>query len=185
MITGSVTGLRAIEPEDLERLREWRNRPENRRYFREYREIGPSDQGNWYDRVCNDNRVVMFGIVRLDNDWLIGAAGLCDIDWYRRSAEVSLYIGEGYIDDQYAPDVLDQLLKIGFDNLGLQRLWTEVYEFDTPKKDLLHDADFLKEGTLRNAHWEDGRWYDSHIYGLVAYDYKEERRWTYQEVPSS
>lgn len=39
MLTGKRTGLRAIEQQDLNQLLEWRNQPEYRRYFREYREL--------------------------------------------------------------------------------------------------------------------------------------------------
>ena len=51
MLEGQVVGLRAIERADLEPLREWRNRPEFRRYFREYREISPDMQQRWYETV--------------------------------------------------------------------------------------------------------------------------------------
>ena len=37
MITGNFVGLRAIEHEDLASFLEWRNKPDLRRNFREYR----------------------------------------------------------------------------------------------------------------------------------------------------
>ena len=37
MLKGKIVGLRAIEEDDLEVLLNWRNQPEYRRFFREYR----------------------------------------------------------------------------------------------------------------------------------------------------
>ena len=175
MLTGSLTGLRALEPEDLEQLREWRNRPENRKHFREYREIGPSSQKEWYEQTRCDHHYEMFGIVRLDNEWLIGATGLCFIDWLSRSAEVSLYIGEGYVDSTYAPDALCTVMRYGFEDLGLHRLHAETYEFDTHKQNLLLNAEFRQEGELRDAHFTEGKWYDVYVYGLLSHEFNEER----------
>ena len=42
MIRGKKVALRAVEKEDLPYLMEWRNRPEYRQYFREYRELNLS-----------------------------------------------------------------------------------------------------------------------------------------------
>jgi len=175
MLAGSLVGLRAIELDDLEQLRIWRNRPENRRYFREYREISSSAQQEWYRKLLDERLHDMFAIVRCEDGQLLGAAGLCYIDWMRSSAEVSLYIGDGYIDAVYAPDALAVLLRYGFDDLSLRRLHTTVYEYDIHKRDLLLGANFLSEGVLRDAHCAEGRWYDVHLYGLLSYEFNGER----------
>jgi len=39
MLKGNYVGLRAIECSDLPKLMSFRNRPEYRRFFREYREL--------------------------------------------------------------------------------------------------------------------------------------------------
>jgi len=53
MIKGQHTALRAIEREDLPSLLSWRNDPELRRYFREYRELNFQQQINYsYAYYC-------------------------------------------------------------------------------------------------------------------------------------
>ena len=49
MLTGEITGLRAIEESDLEQLLAWRNDPRMRRFFREYRELNMTQQKSWFD----------------------------------------------------------------------------------------------------------------------------------------
>ena len=64
MIKGKYVGLRAIEKTDLPQLLEWRNKPELRRYYREYRELGIDHQTQWFQsKVINDNSTVMFAII--------------------------------------------------------------------------------------------------------------------------
>jgi hypothetical protein len=171
VILGELIGLRAIEHDDLELLRGWRNRPELRRYFREHRELTPADQEAWYERSGVDPRTSMFAIVDPNGkpSPLLGAAGLCNFDWVRRSAELSLYIGvdELYIDDRYAPDALRVLLQYGLDELGLHRIWAEVYSFDDRKARLYESFGFQLEGRHRDCHFTGGQWHDSLYFGLL------------------
>lgn len=171
MIVGELVGLRAIEPEDLDLLVAWRNTPALRRYFREYRELTSRDQKAWYERSTGDPGTLMFAIVdrTADKSPLVGATGLCYIDWVRRSAELSLYIGrdELYVDDRLAPDALSVLVAYAFEELALHRLWTEVYSFDDRKARLYERFGFQLDGQHRDAHFSDGRWHDSQFFSLL------------------
>ena len=102
MLKGKMISLKSIEPEDLEQLRIWRNLPEYRKHFREYKEINSAMQLKWYESsVVNDNNTLMFSIRDNETDELLGCCGLCYINWVGRHADLSLYIGkdECYIDD--------------------------------------------------------------------------------------
>ena len=64
MLKGKYVGLRAIEESDLSQLLLWRNQPNYRRFFREYRELSQVNQRNWFDsKVLNDKNTEMFSIV--------------------------------------------------------------------------------------------------------------------------
>jgi RimJ/RimL family protein N-acetyltransferase len=171
MIAGELAALRAVEPDDLELLRTWRNRPTLRRYFREHRELTRADQEAWYERLGADERMRMFAIVDPGGEPppLVGAAGLCYVDWVRRSAELSLYIGidDLYVDDRLAPDALRLLLRYAFDDLGLHRVWAEVYSFDERKSSLYERFGFQIDGRHRDSHFADGRWHDSVYFSLL------------------
>jgi RimJ/RimL family protein N-acetyltransferase len=174
VLSGQRVGLRAIEPGDLEPLRGWRNDPSLRRYFREFRELTAADQRDWYERIVLPRQgTLMFSVVELASDRLLGAAGLCAIDWVRRSADLSLYIGADglYIDDTFAPDALRLLLDYAFCELGLHRVWSEVYEFDTAKAALYAQFQLPLEGRHREHHFAEGRWHDSLFYGLLASEF--------------
>lgn len=158
--------LRAIEPKDLPTLLVWRNDPALRRYFREYRPLSYEQQQQWFkDVVLGDPATQMLAIV-LDKH-LVGAGGLCGIDWVNRSAEISIYLGKGYIDQAVAPEALYALMAYGFCTLGLRRLWAEVYDFDSRKIHLLETMEFSPEAIYSESYWREGRWVNSLIYGKV------------------
>ncbi len=174
-LSGKHVVLRAIKPGDLEPLRLWRNRPDYRQYFREYRDITPAMQQNWYDNiVLGDERVRMFAITARKDERLLGACGLCYIDPHNSSADFSLYIGADdlYIDDKYAPETGELLLHYGFETLGLHRIWAEIYAIDEAKQKLLPSLGFTPDGRHRQAHrMEDGKFTDCLFYGLLKPDY--------------
>ena len=174
MLTGKHIVLRAIESEDLPQLLAWRNQPHFRRFFREHRELSMTNQMQWYENmVVSDPRIRMFSIVTADEGVLLGATGLCYIDTINRNADFSIYIGykDLYIDHHYSPDVAHVLLKYGFEELNLHRVWAEIYSIDTKKIQFFSELGFIQEGCHRQHHWTEGRWVDSLFFGLLKEEF--------------
>ena len=179
MLPGKSVALRAIETHDLPQLQAWRNDPRLRRYFREYRELNLTQQRQWFDtKVNNDPATRMFAIVERGRQRLLGACGLCYIDWVNRAADFSIYIGADdlYVDERFAPDAAVTMIGYAFDELGLHRLWSEIYGFDSPKQRFFEALGFTLDGCHRQTHWADGAWHDSHFYSLLATDPRPARR---------
>ncbi|MFJ9463541.1 GNAT family N-acetyltransferase [Viridibacillus arvi] len=170
MLTGTYVGLRAIERKDLTQLLEWRNKPELRLYFREYRELNTENQNIWFEKyVMQDSNTRMFAIIELETNELIGACGLCYIDWVNRNADFSIYIGKNnlYIDDKYAVDAGKVMEQYGFEELNLHRLWAEIYSIDKNKIVFFEKLCFIKEGYFKDTHWTHGEWVDSIYYAKI------------------
>ena len=111
----------------------------------------------------------MFSIVDLQEGELLGACGLCYIDWVNRCADFSIYIGKNglYIDDVYALDAAKSMIQYGFEELNLHRLWSEIYAMDEKKKHLFASLGFVHETTHKETHWTEGKWVDSWYYRLL------------------
>jgi len=175
MITGKIVGLRAIEREDLKQLKDWRNIEEFRRNFREHRELSMLNQENWYNKIFNSSNDYMFIIEQLSDKQALGACGLLYVNWINRSADFSFYIGyKGlYIDDEgLAEDACRLLINYGFNNLNLNKIWMELYEFDTKKLAFfIEKFKFKKDGVLRDNCFEGGQYYDSYIISLLRRDF--------------
>lgn len=171
MISGNQVYLTPIEREDLPQLMKWRNIPEFRKHFREYRELSREMQENWYNtKVLNDVSTIMFSIKRIEDNELLGCCGLCYINWVHRTADLSLYIGwnNSYIDDNgYAEESCKLLFNYGFKELGINKIWTEIYEFDTKKYNLYQELGFQNDGVLREQYYYDGRYWNSNLLSLL------------------
>jgi len=174
MLKGKNVSLFAVELEDLKQLRDWRNNPEFRKYFREYRELNMRQQEIWFDeKVVRDNTTLMFSIKRNEDNELLGCCGFVYINWVHRHADLSLYIGweDAYIDNKgYAEESCRLLLDYGFKELCLNKIWTEIYEFDDKKKILYDQFGFHQDGLLRQNYWYDGKWWDSRILSIIQND---------------
>jgi RimJ/RimL family protein N-acetyltransferase len=170
MLIGKNIILTAVEKSDLTQLKDWRNNPYFRKNFREYREINDEMQNNWFEKfVINDKNTIMFSIRDITNNELLGCCGLCYINWVHQYADLSFYIGKDnlYVDDNYAQDAVKMLVKYGFHELGLNKIWTEIYEFDEKKIKFLLKHGFVKDGQLRENYFYDGKWWDSIIFSLL------------------
>lgn len=174
MLQGEITGLRSIEKEDLSILRDWRNNPNFRRNFREHRELNLSNQEIWFDRTYNNPNDFMFVIVDLNNNEPIGACGLLYTNWINRSADFSFYIGrdQSYIDDKYAFDAAKILIKYAFEDLNLNKIWMELYEFDHKKLNFFNEKfNFHVDGKLRQNAFCDGEYWDSYIISMLKSEF--------------
>ncbi len=175
MIAGKKIGLRSVEKEDLPLLRDWRNIPDFRKHFREVRELSLNDQEEWLEGLQKSKQInFMFTIVDLQSQKPIGAAGLLYINWIIRSADFSFYIGDKqkYIgDDGIAKEAAQLLINYGFNNLNLNKIWMELYEFDRQKIDFFtREFNFKKDGLLRDNCFEKGKYWDSLIISLLRHD---------------
>ena len=111
----------------------------------------------------------MFSICNLDHQ-LIGACGLCHIDWVQRNADFSIYIGYNnlYIDEEYAIDAGKTIIQYGFMKMNLHRLCVEIYDFDERKKRMFEHLGFELDGRHKHTQMLNGKWHDSLFYGLIS-----------------
>lgn len=173
MLKGKKVNLCSIERESLEQLRTWRNQPELRKYFREHREINSAMQNSWYEeKVLKDNNQVNFEIRDTKTDKLIGHCGLYYVHWVYRHAEFGIYIGDAsYRSGGYGSDALRTLIKYGFEDLNLHRIWCEVYGNNKAIEVYKHIG-FKSEGILRQNVFKNNEYLDSYILGILKEEYK-------------
>ncbi len=173
MLKGKIIGLRAIEESDLEPLLAWRNRPQLRRYFREYRELSLTNQKEWFEKtVRGESSLRMFSVIELANNRLLGCCGITYINWVDRNGDFSIYIGADdlYADDKFAIDAGRTLIRYGFEELNLHRIWAEIYDFDEQKIKMFATLGFTLDGRHRESHFTEGKWCDSLFYSLLEND---------------
>jgi len=175
MLSSNKIYLDSINKKDLNTLRKWRNNPNYRKFFREFKEISEVDQMKWFDEIIQkSNHSIMFSIRSIKTNKLLGCCGLVYINWKDRNADLSLYIGDNdeYIDNKgYAKESVLILLRYAFKDIGLNKVWTEIYEFDKKKLKLYKKFGFKKDGTLRQNYWYSGKWWNSYILSILKKEF--------------
>ena len=170
MIEGKHVRLRSLETDDLPILKNWRNKLLIRKSTREYKLLNMINQKNWFQSIHQNNppKEIMFGIMNKKNN-LIGVTGLTYIDWKNRNAEISIYLSKvGWQKTKEARDTIKLILKYGFGELNLHRLWVEIFSTMSENIQLFSKMKFVSEGKFRQKLWRNGKWWDSVIYSILS-----------------
>lgn len=172
MIIGDKVILSKPTKEDMPQLLEWRNNPNHRKYYREYRDTNLEDQTEWYKNVLMHDPTWHHFIVRPINDNTpIGVAFLNHIHPVYRTGEFGITLGHPeYRGKGYGKDMLKTLLKYGFEELNLNRIWCEVYS-NNESVHMYRKIGFKDEGILRQHVFKNGKYLDSYILGMLKTEY--------------
>lgn len=173
MLIGEKIILEPIEDKHVETLRVWRNSPELRHYFREYRLISQAMQERWYLERGNNTHPehIYFQILSKTHKNLIGCAGLHYINWQARKAEFGIFLKEERREGK-GKEALLLLLKYGFLELNLHKIWAEVYD-NNEALAIYKKLGFVEEGILRDNYFKQGSYGNSTIISLLEQEYKE------------
>ena len=175
MFEGKSVSLRALEKEDLEILKEWRNSKHVRKSTREYKLLNMINQNNWFESIhqLNPPREIMFGILNKRKK-LIGVTGLTYIDWKNRNSEISIYFStNNWQTKSEAKEVINLILEYGFEELNLHRLYVEIFSLMKENIKLFSQLKFIKEGELREKIWRQNKWWDTIIFSKLSSEYKK------------
>ncbi|MDT0608158.1 GNAT family N-acetyltransferase [Croceitalea rosinachiae] len=94
---------------------------------------------------------------------LSGVIGLVkQKDVYQKSAEIGYWIGELYWGNGIATKAVELIIKYGFDKLGLNRIYTGVFEYNIGSMKVLEKNGFKKEGIFKNAIFKNDKVYNEH-----------------------
>lgn len=166
--------FRPIERDDLDQLQEWRNRSDISLICREYRLLNMVMQEEWFDGLLGDRSRLTYGIIHPDQSgFLIGVCGWTFIDWRSRHALLSMYIGdENYMKDEWYLSVLRKLHEIAFNELGMETVRAEIYDFD-PRKHIFPLAGYKQMGIRRNAYFHDGEFWNINLMDIIRSEWLE------------
>jgi RimJ/RimL family protein N-acetyltransferase len=124
----------------------------------------------------DDMRRFDFAIRRLEDDRLVGLAGLYWVDWTHGAAWLDLAIpssndrGHGY-----GKEALQLLMRYAFTELNLYRLTCRVFEYNLTALHFLESAGFKIEVRRREAILRHGRRWSAFLLGLLKEEWLEEQ----------
>lgn len=161
---------------NIQSLRRWRNQQID--VLRQKQPLSKEAQERWFRQVVqpahasSDPELLLVSILD-EADRFVGYGGLTHIDWEHRRGEVSFLAetqrarnGERYARDLGA--FLAFLRAWAFDELGLERIFTETYAFRDAHIALLENAGFVLEGSMTGHVRHEGRAVDCLVHAVVS-----------------
>ncbi|WP_409073600.1 GNAT family N-acetyltransferase [Micromonospora chalcea] len=165
--------LRAFTAADVTVLRDYRGRPEVTRYL--YHE--PYDDGAARAAI---ERLVRRTALRAPGDVLNLAVTVADtgefvgdvlLSWTsgeHRQGEIGYVAHPAHTGRGYVTEAARELLRIGFDGLGLHRIVGRLDARNTASARLLERLGMRREAHLRENEFVKGEWTDEVVYALLA-----------------
>jgi len=162
MIAGEHVILRAFEREDGERCYRWMNDPNIVRTLKSRYPIAFQNEIEWLERAMHpDGSERHFAIERKDDRAHIGNASIHDIDWVSRTAAFGLFIGEPSAWNKgFGADAISTLVRFAFEEMNLQKLRINVFDYNDRAKHVLETHGFVQEGRLRREFYREGMFHD-------------------------
>ena len=166
--------LRAFESEDLETILHWVNDEDVTMNLSDALvfPVSRADELKWLESVSMSNpREKVFAVETMDGR-LIGSAGLRDINWIERKAELGIMIGEKSCWNQgFGTAAIRELLRTGFGKMNLNRIYLRVFENNMRAIHVYRKCGFQQEGILREDHYRGSQYYNTMIMGILRREF--------------
>ena len=135
---------------------------ETREYFNKLLQRSSQENAHyWFIRLKDDNKV-------------IGSFGVHDIDWRKKTGEISYGLSAHYWKKGYFNEVLRVVLDYLFFTLDFHRVSAVTSSRNESSIKALLKAGFVKEGELRDYYFSyKGERYSAVILGLLKKEYKK------------
>ena len=128
------------------------------------------DLQNSYQPFEKD-RVFELAIERKEDGKVIGFLGLICQD--QGQAEIGWALGVDYRGRGYATEAARALMDYGVNSLGLHRIHADTGTGNHASWKMMERLGMRREGLLRGAVYEEGKWVDRVVYGLLAGEWRE------------
>lgn len=172
---GSEIRLGPLKLCDLDRLFDWINSRELVLFNSNYRPISENEHLQWFNELSTNNPYT-FGIYSSTRE-LIGTCQLKEINYIHRCAELQIRIGDSnYRGKGFGSKAIQELLKIGFGDINLNRVYLHVFENNLPAIRAYEKTGFLREGLLRQAAHINGNYVNVLVMGMLREEYDSKQR---------
>ena len=178
---GKLLRLAAPHPEDAEAFARWSNDDHYLRHFENdpARPINAQQHADWERPHLAAPNSYIFRLrtledARPDADKLIGVVALGDVQWVHRTAMLGIAIGErAYRGRGYGSEAIRLLLRYGFEELNLYRIWLTTISFNLPAIRCYERAGFVREGAQRAMIEREGRRFDLLYFGMIRDEWRD------------
>lgn len=118
--------------------------------------------------------IANFGIVKLENDELIGACGIERINNINRTGTIGIFIGEKQEREKgIGTETIRLLLDYGFNYLNLHNIKLDVLTFNERAIACYKKCGFKECGRRRESYYLNGKYYDTISMDILKNEFNE------------
>ena len=154
MLEGELVRLRALEPEDADRIHPWLGDPEVSRWMTNDHPLSLAQvRKRCEDRAVNTYEKVVLGIEAKAERKLIGVIDLRDAQPEVGEAELDVYIGDAEYRQGggYGTEALRLMCRYGFNNMRLHQITLWVVAENEVARHVYRKVGFVEEGRHRES----------------------------------
>lgn len=168
-LEGDNVELRTVEEEDLEFIRDAYNHPEVREYMSHSRPFNLDQEREFFEEVVKSEESVNLAIC-LDGETI----GLVEIKEEEEGVgEIGIWIGPEHQGEGYGSEASELLADYAFNELPYHKLVARAWQDNEASQGIWEKLGFEQEGKLREQVFNDGRYGDVYIYGLLRDEWEE------------
>lgn len=153
LLENKILRLRAVEPEDLEKLYAWENNPllwavgnmrnpYSRFVLKQY--ILNSDKDIY------ENKQLRLMMVSVETGETVGTVDLFDFELHHSRVALGLYVDTAFQGNGFAKEALKLVEEYVFDFLKLNQLYCHISEKNTASRTMFENENYEVNGVLKN-----------------------------------
>lgn len=167
-VYGKNLEFRPLEKDYLQTIRKWINSIDYRRYSRNEFPLLSETHNSWYESLTKSKSEIVFSVWHTKAEQLIGDAGLYNINYTNRSAEIGYGIGEDkFLRKGYGTEIIFLLCQYCFNELNFHRVYASIIAENIGSIKCFEKNGFKREGILREDAYVDGKYIDNYRYGIL------------------
>lgn len=169
-LAGSLVYLRPGERSDIPTFVRWLSDERTTRHLLLRSPISEALEERWFDQMLEHHGRDrwFFVICRIVDDRAVGSLDLHAVDQVNGGAGIGIMIGDpSDTGHGYGSDALRILVRFGFDELRLERIWLDVYEDNAGARRLYERLGFVPEATFRHGVFRRGAFVDVHRLAIL------------------
>lgn len=123
-----------------------------------------------HQKLFEENKEIIFAITLKDSNEIIGAIGMMMRPEYNK-AEFGYWIGVPYWNMGYASEALQRILKYGFEELKLNKMYAHHFATNPASGKVMIKNNLKEVGYLKEDIIKDGKYIDVKLYEILRSEY--------------
>ena len=174
----NMVKLRELQDKDAPFMLEWMHDPEIQKRFKKDMMTASEDDALRFIKLSREENINKTGsslhcAIVNENDEYLGTVSLKDIDYISKTAEFAITLRTKMHGNGYGYIATDLMLRKGFEELGLHRVFLNVYANNLAAIRLYEKSGFKLEGEFRDHNFIDGKYVNLKWYGMLEDEFRE------------